>query len=219
MGTQYSYDLDAMRSPAGALLLQPDEPSDEYLLHALASGGVWAMELLYHRYSRLFYTLAYRMVGDHQVTEEVVQDAFLAIWQHATSYSPQAGLVRWWLISLVRHRAVDYLRRKHSRSNWKEISWETAETEKEATSPDVWEDAWCSLQRAQVREALLHLRTEQRLVITLAFFCGWTHSEIAQRCQLPIGTVKSRVRLGLLHLKQVLEQRGVVEQTSSGSKN
>ncbi|GAC1303431.1 MAG: hypothetical protein NVSMB27_42990 [Ktedonobacteraceae bacterium] len=207
----YSHDPDAMQPSAGVLSPHSAEPSDESLLNALASGAAWAMEPLYNRYSGLLYSLASRIVGEQQVAEEVVQDAFLAVWQHATSYSPQAGPVRGWLLSVLRHRAIDYLRRVHRRSSWKELPWEVAEWEEEATLPDVWEDAWSSEKRAQVREALLQLPSEQRLVIALAYFRGWTHKEIAQRCELPFGTVKARIRLGLFHLKQALEQREIGE--------
>lgn len=220
MGLWQSHDLDAaQRLAGGALSLYPGEPSDESLLQALAHGAVWAMEAFYRRYSSLLYSMAYRMVDDHQVAEEVVQDAFFAVWQHATSYSPQVGSVRVWLISLLRHRSIDYLRGVRRRSCWKEIPWEAVEGEEDVALPDVWEETWDSLLRVQVREALLHLPSEQRLVITLAYFRGWTHTEIAQRYQLPLGTVKARMRLGLLHLKQELEQGGIDEKSSSSNPN
>ncbi len=79
----------------------PNELSDEALLLAIADGAVWAMESLYQRYSRILYSLAYRMVADHQVAEDLLQDAFLAVWRRATSYSPQTGAVRNWLISIL----------------------------------------------------------------------------------------------------------------------
>ena len=88
-----------------------NEPSDEALLNAIAGGAVWAMESLYQRYSRILYSLAYRMVADHQVAEDLLQDAFLAVWRRATSYSPQTGAARSWLISILHHRTIDYLQR------------------------------------------------------------------------------------------------------------
>jgi len=202
---------DDPQNQAAVPPLHPPEPGDEFLLQALSSGATWAMEPLYHRYSGLLYTLAYRMLGERQAAEEVVQDAFLAVWQHTGSYSPQAGSVRYWLISIVRNRAIDYLRGMRRRSSWQVIPWEAGVWEENTALPDVWEEAWRSLQREKVREAVLHLPIEQRLVITLAFFRGWTHTEIAQRCHFPLGTVKARIRLGLLRLKQELEQQGVVE--------
>src|SRR6266516_4684978 len=98
----------------------PKEPSDEALLNAIADGAVWAMESLYQRYSRILYSLAYRMVADHQVAEDLLQDAFLAVWRRATSYSPQTGAARSWLVSIVHHRTIDYLRAVRRRSGLKE---------------------------------------------------------------------------------------------------
>src|SRR6266699_4365098 len=188
-----------------------DELSDEALINALAEGAEWAMELLYERYNRVLYSLAYRMVADHQVAEDLLQEAFLSVWRRATLYSPQSGAVRSWLISIVHHRTIDYLRGVRRRSVLKETTWEEVEVDERAAFPDVWEEAWRSLQSAQIRAALMNIPPEQRMVIELAYFQGWTHSEIAAGCQIPLGTVKARLRLGLTHLKRALEKMGVNE--------
>src|SRR5229473_5226671 len=186
-----------------------DELSDEALINAIAGGAVWAMESLYERYNRVLYSLAYRMVADHQVAEDLLQDAFLSVWRRATSYSPQSGAVRSWLVSIVHHRTIDYLRAVRRRSTMKQATWEEVEQDERTAFPDVWDEAWRSVQSAQVRAALMHIPPEQRMIIELAYFSGWTHSEIAKGCQLPLGTVKARIRIGLLHLKRALEQMGV----------
>jgi RNA polymerase sigma factor (sigma-70 family) len=188
-----------------------NEPSDEALLNAIASGAVWAMDSLYQRYSRILYSLAYRMVADHQVAEDLLQDAFLAVWRRATTYSPQSGAVRSWLISIMHHRTIDYLRRVHRRSTIQEAPLEELELNESIAYPDAWDAAWQSMKSSHVRAALMQIPTEQRLVIELAYFQGWTHSEIAQGTQIPLGTVKARMRLGLLRLKQVLIQMGIDE--------
>ncbi len=189
----------------------PNELSDEALLLAIADGAVWAMESLYQRYSRILYSLAYRMVADHQVAEDLLQDAFLAVWRRATSYSPQTGAVRNWLISILHHRTIDYLRRVRRRSTIQEAPLEEMELDGSIAFPDVWDEAWQSVKSSQVRAALIKIPTEQRLVIELAYFQGWTHTEIAEGTQIPLGTVKARMRLGLIHLKQVLAQMGMDE--------
>jgi RNA polymerase sigma factor (sigma-70 family) len=97
------------------------------------------------------------------------------------------------------------------RTSLKETQWEEVGLDEHTDVPDVWEEAWRSVQNAQVRAALMHIPTEQRMVIELAYFQGWTHTEIADGCQLPLGTVKARMRLSLLHLKRSLEQMGVHE--------
>ena len=188
-----------------------NELSDEALINAIAGGAVWAMEPLYQRYNRILYSLAYRTVADHQVAEDLLQDAFLSVWRRATSYSPQSGAVRSWLVSIVHHRTIDYLRAVRRRSTLKEATWEEVEQDERTAFPDVWDEAWRSVQSAQVRAALMNIPIEQRMVIELAYFQGWTHSEIAEGCKIPLGTVKARMRLGLMHLKGILQQMGVDE--------
>jgi len=188
-----------------------DELSDEALINAIAEEAEWAMEPLYERYNRVLYSLAYRMVADHQVAEDLLQDAFLSIWRRASSYSPQSGAVRSWLISIVHHRTIDYLRAVRRRAGLKEVTWEEVELDERTAFPDVWEEALRSVQNAQLRAALRNIPSEQRMVIELAYFQGWTHSEIAEGCEIPLGTVKARMRLGLSRLKRLLGQMGVDE--------
>ncbi len=187
------------------------EISDEMLIHAIANGAVWAMDPLYERYSRILYSIVYRMVSDHQIAEDLLQDAFLSVWKRATSYSPQSGAVRSWLVSIAHHRAIDYLRGVRRRAVLKEATWEEVERDERTAQPDAEEGALKSIQSEQVRAALMKLPTEQRMVIELAYFQGWTHSEIAEGCQIPLGTVKARMRLGVIHLKRVLAQMGMTE--------
>jgi RNA polymerase sigma factor (sigma-70 family) len=188
-----------------------NEPSDEALLNAIAGGAVWAMDSLYKRYSRILYSLAYRIVADHQVAEDLLQEAFLAVWRHATTYSPQTGTARSWLISILHHRAIDYIRRVRRRSTIQEAPLEELELNESVAHPDAWDAVWQSVKSSHVRAALMKIPPEQRLVIELAYFQGWTHSEIAEGTQIPLGTIKARMRLGLLHLKQVLIQMGIDE--------
>ena len=151
------------------------------------------------------------MVADHQVAEDLLQDAFLSIWRRATSYSPQMGAARSWLISILHHRTIDYLRRARRRSTIQEVLLEDLELDESTASPDVWDETWRSVKSSHVRAALMKIPTEQRLVIELAYFQGWTHTEIAEGTQIPLGTVKARMRLGLSHLKQVLIRMGMDE--------
>jgi len=188
-----------------------DELSDEALINALAEGAEWAMEPLYERYNRVLYSLAYRMVADHQIAEDLLQEAFLSVWRRAISYAPQSGTVRSWLISIVHHRIIDYLRAVRRRAGLKEVTWEEVELDERTAFPDVWEEALRSVQSAQLRAAMMNIPSEQRMVIELAYFQGWTHSEIAEGCEIPLGTVKARMRLGLSHLKRLLAQMGVDE--------
>jgi RNA polymerase sigma factor (sigma-70 family) len=188
-----------------------DEIPDEALLKAIAEGAVWAMEQLYQRYSRVLYSLALRMVADHQIAEDLVQEALLAVWRRATSYSPQSGTVRGWLFAILHHRAIDYLRSIRRRSVIKEASLEQIELDGSAAFPDVWDSVWQSVQISLIRTALMKLSQEQRLAIELAYFQGQTHVEIAETLQIPLGTVKARLRLGIIHLRQLLMQMELKE--------
>jgi RNA polymerase sigma factor (sigma-70 family) len=196
------------QSPNRSLHSQ-EQLSDVLLLQALADKAVWAMETLYERYAHILYGLAYRMITDHQVAEDLVQEAFFAVWQRAGSYSSQRGTVRDWLFSILHHRAIDYIRSKRHRPILDGTMWEQIEQDERATLPDVWEKAWQNLEAERVRIALLKLLPEQRMVIELAYFQGWTHTEIAKAYHIPLGTVKARMRLGLLHLKKDLGRRDV----------
>ena len=187
------------------------EVSDEALMTAIAGGALWAMDALYDRYARLLYSLAYRMVPDHQVVEDLLQESFLSVWRNAASYSSRSGAVHSWLFSIIHHRAIDYLRAIQRRTTLNLVSLDAVDPEDHLASSDTWEQVWTSYQQAQVRQALMALSKEQRLVIELAYFQGWTQAEIAEGCHLPLGTVKARMRLGLLHLKRLLEQQGLQE--------
>ena len=187
-----------------------DESSDECLIDALAKGDITAMEALYGRYNRPFFSLAYRMTASKQVSEDLVQTTFLAIWRNRTTYSKEAGSVRQWLFSIMHYRIIDYLRRQRNRSSWKEMPWEDIDMGEMPLLPDPWEETWCVERQRLIRKAMLRLPAEQRMVIELAYFEGLTHEEIAERCQIPLGTAKSRLRLGLLHLKRILSEQGIV---------
>ena len=203
-------DLEHEQLPAN-ISRTLDQFSDEDLIQAIASGAMWAMEQLFVRYSRMLYALAYRMVTDQQVAEDLVQEVLLAVWRRAASYTPQLGTARSWLFSIMHHRTIDYLRRVRRRSVFKQTRWEEVDLDESMAVPDVWDETWRSVQSEQVRTALTQLSPEQQRVIELAYFQGWTHTEIAERLQLPLGTVKARIRLGLIHLKRILEGIGVQE--------
>ena len=208
MITHSSHAVDAMHGLEVTPASQRDELGDEHLIQALADGRTWAMELLYQRYNGPLYSLAYRIVADRQVAEELLQEVFLATWRHAASYTPASGNVRRWLMSITHHRAIDYLRHRR-RHPLKEVALEGIEQDESIAYPDVWDDVWHSTQISMVRECMMELLPEQRLVIELAYFQGWTQSEIAKANQVPLGTVKARIRLGLQHLRRELEKRGI----------
>ncbi len=188
-----------------------DVISDERLIDAIAKGDMLAMETLYERYRYPFFSLAYRITANKLVSEDLVQMAFFAIWRNRMSYSQDTGCVRNWLLSIMHFRVLDYLRHRHYCAKWKEIPWEEVESTEALLQPDPWEETWRLEQATLVREAMQSLPGEQRSVIELAYFEELTQEEIANYCHIPLGTAKSRLRLGLLRLKRVLSEQDLVK--------
>jgi RNA polymerase sigma-70 factor (ECF subfamily) len=171
------------------------EPTDEELISAICNGEEYAMEILYERYHRYAYSLAYRILHDPVAAEDIVQDAFLSIWRKAASYQMQHGSVHGWLQAIVHHRAIDRVRAAvHRDRQWTPLQVEN-EQDLPSVQPDVWEQAWCDERHRIIRTVLDRLPAEQRMVIELAYFGGYTHAEIAEQWHIPLGTVKGRMRL------------------------
>lgn len=184
---------------------------DQDVLIAIARGKVEALDVLYQRYHRELYGLAYSIVSDHQLAEDLIQETFVRVWRHAASYAPQAGSVRGWLFAILRNFAIDYLRKQRQRSTPREVPLGEIECDGRLALEDTWEEVWRREERAQLCRAMMRLSEKQRMVIELGYFQGYTHMEIAARCGLPLGTVKSSMRLGLLALKRELVKRGAQE--------
>jgi len=158
-------------------------------------GATTAVAELYDLYGRLVFSLIIKIVGDSAVAEELVQDVFVRVWRSATTYQPALGSVRTWLLAIAHHRAVDELRRRRKEQDW--ISLEKCHLDK----LDIGEE---TVADPLMGRALAALSPEQRQVIQLAYFQGFTGLEIAARLNLPVGTVKSRIRLALEKLRSVL---------------
>lgn len=176
------------------------ERSDEELMALLGREDLTALEALYDRYHRLTLALAYRVLGDHGAAEDVVQETFLAAWRRASSYNPERGRVREWLLSVARHRAIDRLRGASNPG----VTAELDETLADDRSPEVWEQVDHNLRRDRIRQVLGTLPLEQREVIELAYYGGLTHQEISKRTGAPLGTVKGRLRLVMEKLRHTL---------------
>ncbi len=175
--------------------------TDDELLKRIAQGDQDALLQLYDRYGRLVYSLAYRVLQDHQLAEEITQDVFTRVWHAAGTFDPKRSLFTTWLTSITRNRAIDILRRRRARglTGAGEAELNTAITRAdERFSPEH------HLQALAVREALKELPPAQREVLELAYFGGMTQREIAEHLNIPLGTVKTRMRLGMLKLRDLL---------------
>lgn len=173
----------------------------------LSGGGdARAFAALYDRHRRPAYSLAYRMMGERQAAEDLTQEAFLEVWRAAKSYRAERGSVRTWILSIVHHRGVDQLRSATRRRQ----TVDKAEAMAPASQPsEAFTETWHNSQRAQVREALRALPPEQLRVLELAYFSGYTHREIAKLLDVPLGTVKGRMRLGLKKIREYFDARGM----------
>jgi len=181
--------------------------ADEDLMQLVSRGDPRAFELIYERHATAAFSLAYRMTGRRGPAEDVVQEAFLSIWRAGARYDHTRGSVRTWVLGVVHHRAIDVLRR-NLRHDERRASDEGLEDRFEA--PDRTDVAAARRQEAaEIRDALAALPAEQSKVIELAYFGGFSHSEIASMLHTPVGTVKGRIRLGLEklrgHLGDVME--------------
>jgi RNA polymerase sigma-70 factor (ECF subfamily) len=173
-------------------------------MRQVAAGEIGGLENLYDRYHAMAYALALRITTETGLAEDVVQDSFLGLWRNAGRYAEAKGSVRGWLLAIVRHRAIDAVRRRRAGVA---LGEETDETLPAAlTLPDVWPEVAGRLDAEQVRGALTVLPPAQREVIELAYFDGLTQREIAERTRAPLGTVKSRMRLGLVALREQLDR-------------
>jgi RNA polymerase sigma-70 factor (ECF subfamily) len=184
--------------------------ADEDLMGRVQDGDARAFEVIVDRHADVAFSLAYRMCGRRTVAEDVVQDAFLSLWRSGARYDRSRGSVRSWVLSVVHNRGIDFFRRESVRVG-KDVSDDEAvarlvsesSTEAEVERRD---DA------VQVREALSDLPAEQRQVIELAYYGGFSHTEISAMLNVPAGTVKGRMRLGLTKLRVSLaDPREVVE--------
>jgi RNA polymerase sigma-70 factor (ECF subfamily) len=178
------------------------DEADRAALAGIAAGELAALEQLYDRYKTMAYSIAYRITNDATLAEDVVQDAFLGAWRNAARYVEGRGSVKTWLLSIVHHRAIDAIRRRRPTTELPTIDAGLPEA---LTLPDVWAEVSASLDSVTVREALVALSDVQREALELAYFSGLTQQEIAERTGTPLGTVKSRVRLGLLAMRRALE--------------
>lgn len=176
--------------------------ADEEVMHLVQEGDPRAFELFYDRHSGPAFSLAYRMVGNRTVAEDVSQEAFLSIWRSKLRYQSERGSVRTWVLGIVHHRAIDALRRNTVHDK-RRASAEGIEERFEARERTDVEVARRDEART-VRAALEDLPDEQCKVIELSYFGGFSHSQIADQLGMPIGTVKGRMRLGLDKLRRSL---------------
>jgi RNA polymerase sigma-70 factor (ECF subfamily) len=170
----------------------------------IAEARAEALEELYNRYNRLVFSVALAIMGERDVSEEVTLDVFMRVWRRAKTYHPDRGKVSTWLIAITRHHAIDVIRWRNSRSDSKNISLDDISEYCDRLSADPQESAELAWQRTEIHQAFERLPNEQRQVIVLAYFKGYSQSQIADLLAQPLGTIKTRIRLGMQKLRQLL---------------
>jgi RNA polymerase sigma-70 factor (ECF subfamily) len=195
---------DAALKPGEVEILTAAGQPDFALLERIAGRDAGAVGELYDRHSRLLYGLILRIVRDRSEAEEILQEVFVLVWNRVATYNPGLGPPAAWLVGIARNRAIDRLRANSARRR----AIESARIDVESNeNPET--DALVSEQQRAIRQALETIPREQRDLIEEAYFLGFTHSELAERHKLPLGTVKTRIRTGLLALRGQLAQIGV----------
>jgi RNA polymerase sigma-70 factor (ECF subfamily) len=176
--------------------------SDEALVALVARGDEPALAELYDRVGRIAYGLAYRVLRDERLAEDAVQEGFLAVWRTASTYLAERAKARTWILTLVHRRAVDLVRREERRRA------EPLDEDLGASagvSASAEEAAWLDFERDRVQDALRRLPDAQREAIELAYYGGYSQSELAERLGQPLGTIKSRMFAGLARLRELLD--------------
>jgi RNA polymerase sigma-70 factor (ECF subfamily) len=184
------------------------QEADAEIVVPLREGRPEAIEVMYDRYAGLAYGLALRILGDPGRAEDVVQEVLISVWRKPNSYDSARGSFRTWLMTLVRNRAIDNLR-----GHWRRQGGDVElgdDLQDLSGHADPWPAVALSLERDVVREALAALPVDQRRAVEMAHYGGFSHSEIAERLGLPLGTVKGRLRLAMEKMHSFLTARGVV---------
>ena len=174
--------------------------SDEALVALVGRSDETALAELYDRVGAAAYGLAYRVLRDEALAEDAVQEAFLGLWRSAGSFVPERAKASTWILTLVHRRAVDLVRREQRRRT------EPLAAAGEPAVGSAEESAWARFERERVQAALAQLPDQQREAIELAYYGGYSQSELAERLGVPLGTIKSRMFAGLARLREVLDE-------------
>lgn len=177
--------------------------SDEQVIAGLRGGESWAMSVLYDRYARLVFSLALKILSDRVAAEEVVQEVFVKVWKRSNDYSTDRGKFSSWIGGIAHNQAIDELRRRRVRPSAADDEDAVAELPDQHATP--FDAAAQTLEHQEIMHALECIPVDQRRPIELAYFEGMTQQEISVALKEPLGTIKTRMRLGMQKLKSLLE--------------
>ena len=187
-------------------VLKNSETDDIQLIKLIAQSKQDAINELYERYKRLVFSVAFAIVGDQSVAEEITLDVFVQVWQRAGSYRPELAKVSTWMIAITRNHAIDILRWQRSRPEANSVHWEDRSAQNGPLIHNLEEQIESTLKKERVRKAVAQLPEDQREALALAYFKGYTQSQISEALKQPLGTIKTRIRLGMQKLRKLLEE-------------
>jgi RNA polymerase sigma-70 factor (ECF subfamily) len=178
--------------------------TDAQLLALIGRGENWALSEIHARYARLVFSIALKILNEQASAEEIVQQVFTEVWRQARHYRQERGNFSAWLGTITRNQCIDELRRRRVRPIMDLGSWESLD--RLASNDDPAQHVQDSFEKARIRQALEQIPKQERTVIELAFWGGMSQQEIAQHCHTPLGTVKTRLRLGKRRMKSLLQE-------------
>jgi len=190
--------------------------NDEALIRLSANDDPEALSELYDRYKALVFSLAINIVGSHETAEDITLDVFTRVWQKADTYQPGKATVKRWISTIARYRSIDVLRRRNARLDTSNPRWSDFSPDTLPARENPEEVMELALIRRKVTEALLKLPEEQKKPLALAYFMGYSHRQIAEILNKPLGTIKTRIRLAIHKLQQELN---VIEDMNDRSKS
>jgi len=187
-------------------MMKDSKPDDVTLIRRIAQAQADAISELYDRYKRLVFSIAFAVVGDRAVAEEVTLDVFVQVWRKAGSYLPERGKVSTWLIAITRNHAIDVLRWQNSHPEADGVVWDEISLPDGQGTHELENGMEFSAERERVRNAVSHLPEDQRQAVAMAYFKGYTQSQIAHVLKQPLGTIKTRIRLAMQKLRKLLDE-------------
>ena len=187
------------------------QESDHTLIQQIGAGDQKAFGILYDRYKTLVFSLAVKIVDSHETAEDITLDVFTQIWKNAKKYHPEKGSVKGWIASLARYRSIDTLRRRKVRSDINRPQWSDVQLEKLPSNDDTGEALELAETRKIVSNVIAMLPEDQQEVLAMAYFKGYTHRQIAKALNEPLGTIKTRIRLGIQKLRQMFKNEKILE--------
>ena len=180
--------------------------TDDHLVRLTAQGDQEAFGVLYERYKVLVYSIAFNALGDRSSAENVALDAFTQLWQNAAGFNPGKASVKTWLMAIVRYRSIDTIRKQRKESIRFIPSWDADALDSLPDPSDMEDEVQARDIRRQVKEAVAGLPDDQKQPLAMAYFRGYSHSQIAKILGLPIGTVKTRIRAAMRQLRETLSE-------------